>query len=80
MGIATLSQKYQIVVPREVRDRLRLKAGAKIMIHPLDDTRAVLTKHPTDYVQALQGLGKEVWQSLGGTDTYILQERSSWDK
>ncbi len=80
MRIATLSQKYQIVVPRKVRDRLRLKAGAKIAIHPLDDMRAVIVKQPADYVKALKGLGKEVWEELGGAEKYIEEERSLWDK
>lgn len=78
MYATTLSQKYQIVVPKEVRKKLRLGIGTKVAIYPLDDSRAVLLKQPTDHVVALQGLGKDVWEAFGGTDSYIQQERSSW--
>lgn len=73
-----LSRKYQVVIPKEVRNKLGLKAGSTISLYPLDDKRAVLVKHPKDYVAALEGLGKEVWEALGGTDKYIKEERASW--
>ncbi len=59
---------------------MKLQAGALVTIYPLDARRAVLVKHPQDYVDALKGLGKEVWRSLGGADKYIKQERASWEK
>lgn len=75
-----LSSKYQIVVPKEVREKLKLKAGSQIIVYPVDEKRAVLLKEPDDYVKALRGLGKEVWEALGGADKYIKAERASWDK
>ena len=80
MQSTKLSKKYQIVVPKEVRQKMKLQAGAQVTIYPLDAQRAVLVKYPQDYVSALKGLGKEVWQSLGGADKYIKQERASWEK
>lgn len=73
-----LSRKYQIVIPKEVRNKLRLQAGAIIAMYPLDEQRAVIYKHPKSYADALQGLGKELWQKLGGADKYIREERASW--
>ena len=32
MKTVTLSTKYQLVIPREVRDRLALKPGAKLTV------------------------------------------------
>ena len=32
------------------------------------------------YVSALEGLGKEVWDELGGVEKYIQEERDSWDE
>ncbi len=80
MTTATLSSKNQIVIPKAVRQRMKLKAGMPVMLYPLDAERAMLVKKPKNAVAALRGLGKEVWQSLGGADRYITQERSSWDK
>lgn len=75
-----LSRKYQIVLPKAIRRRLKLEAGMSVILQPLDGDRALLTKHPKDVVQALRGLGKETWVSLGGASSYLRQERSSWQK
>lgn len=80
MSKAQLSQKYQIVVPKAIRQMMNLKAGSVLTIHSVDSERAVLMKHPKSYTQALAGLGKDVWQSLGGAKKYIKNERSLWDK
>ena len=80
MDTAKLSKKYQVVVPKVVRKRLKLQAGSELAIYPLDDSHAIITKRPTSYADALQGLGKEVWQKLGGADKYIKEERASWEK
>jgi len=76
----TLSSNHQIVMPKAIRERMKLKAGTSVALYPLDDNRVVLVKQPKSYVEALSGLGKEVWGSLGGADKYIKQERASWDK
>lgn len=46
----------------------------------MDETHAILTTQSEDYVKSLRGLGKEVWDALGGADKYIKEERASWDK
>jgi len=78
MAQAKLSKKYQVVIPREIRRKLGLEAGSTISLYPLDDKRAVLVKQPKDYVAALEGLGADIWKSLGGADNYIKEERASW--
>lgn len=80
MAQAKLSKKYQIVVPKEVRKRMNLQAGTTVTLYLLDAQRAILVKHPNNYVAALKGLGKETWKALGGGDKYIKQERASWKK
>ncbi len=75
-----ISQKFQFVIPKAVRERMKLRAGMNVSAHYIDQNTAVLLKGQADSVKALRGLGKEVWQSLGGTEKYIKQERSSWDK
>jgi len=80
MSTTTLSSKYQIVIPAPVRERMHLRAGTKVTLYPLDDDYAIIAKRPVDPVSALKGLGKEVWQALGGGEKYIKQERNSWRK
>jgi hypothetical protein len=44
-------------------------SAEKILVHPT-------SKSLTEY---MSGLGKEVWQRLGGAKKYIQKERASWD-
>lgn len=80
METTKLSGKYQIVVPKAIREQLKLKAGMFVALHPIDDDRAILVKHPADYVKALKGLGKDLWKELGGGAQYLRKERASWQK
>ena len=80
METAKLSQKYQIVVPKEVRERLHLQAGSRVEMYSIDEERAMLMKRPATSLQAMKGLGKDVWKRIGGASRYIKQERASWRK
>ncbi len=80
METTKLSKKYQIVVPKEIRQGMGLRVGERVAVYSLDRQRAVLVKYPANYVQAMKGLGKEVWKELGGALKYIKQERASWKK
>ncbi|MDP2629400.1 MAG: AbrB/MazE/SpoVT family DNA-binding domain-containing protein [Candidatus Harrisonbacteria bacterium] len=80
MSKAKISKKYQIVVPKKIRQQMNLKAGNEVELYSLDEDRAILVKHPKDPLKRMRGLGKELWASLGGADTYIKEERSSWQK
>ena len=76
----TVSTKYQIVIPKRIRQKLEIAPGMKLHIEVIDKESAVLHIKKIDVVKSLRGLGKEVWKSLGGAETYIKQERKAWDK
>jgi AbrB family looped-hinge helix DNA binding protein len=78
MSTSTLSKKYQIVIPQVVRTQLGLRRGMKVYLESIDEDRAILTKRPESYVDALDGLGADIWKKLGGGDNYIKRERASW--
>lgn len=67
-----LSSKNQIVIPREIRDALGVRAGDKILAVPRRDM-VILLRRPKKYSQAITGIGK----GLYGPD-YLVQERESW--
>ena len=67
-----LSAKNQIVIPREMRDALGVKAGDKLVAVPRRDV-VILLRRPKKYSQAIAGIGK----GLFGAD-YLEQERKSW--
>ncbi len=76
----TLSQKYQIVIPKEAREKMNLKIGMNVSVQPISTEYAIIIKQPKDHVASLKGLGKDIWRLLGGGTRYIKQERASWDK
>jgi AbrB family looped-hinge helix DNA binding protein len=46
MDIVTLSSKYQVVIPRRVRERIRLKPGTKIQVISFDDRIELVPLRP----------------------------------
>ena len=77
-----MSSKNQIVIPSLVRERLKLRKGSSLAVYAVNSDWAILSKQPNtgDYVESMAGLGKEIWDELGGADKYLKQERDSWDK
>ena len=67
-----LSSKNQIVIPREARSALRVKAGDKMVIVTRGDTVIMLRK-PKRYSKATAGMAKGVYPS-----DYLRTEKESW--
>jgi AbrB family looped-hinge helix DNA binding protein len=73
MKEATLSTKNQIVIPREAREALRVKAGDKLLVVVRGDRLIVLQK-PKAHHSAIRGLTDRPYP-----DGYLQKERRSWD-
>ena len=67
-----LSSRHQIVIPREVRDALGLKAGDKLLVMSHEKDLVILRK-PESFTDALRGLFPNY------PPDYIDRERDSWD-
>jgi AbrB family looped-hinge helix DNA binding protein len=73
MAQATLSRKNQIVVPREAREALGVKAGDKLMVVVRGSIVIILQK-PTSHQKAISGLARSRYPR-----GYLRRERRSWD-
>jgi AbrB family looped-hinge helix DNA binding protein len=73
-----MSSKFQIVIPKEARQRVHLKAGDKLVIEGMGD-KIVLWKQPKDYTEHMAGLHKNIWQNEN-IDKYLEDIRSGWSK
>jgi AbrB family looped-hinge helix DNA binding protein len=69
MPLATLSTKNQIVISREAREALRVKAGDKLLVVVRGD-RVIVLQKPKAHHTAIRGLSKY-------PDNYIRKERKS---
>lgn len=67
-----LSSKNQIVIPREIRNTLRVKAGDRLLMVTRGDTVVLLGK-PKRYAKAISGIGKDLYPP-----DYLERERESW--
>lgn len=74
--VTRLSSKYQVVIPKEVRDALGLKPHDAV-IFLIDGDEVILRPKPRDFVEALRGLHKEVW--MEDVDGWLEEERASWE-
>jgi AbrB family looped-hinge helix DNA binding protein len=61
----TLSPKFQIVIPKEARKSLKLKAGIKFEVIPLDGQLILVPLRPI----------KELKGSMVGIDTSHIREK-----
>jgi len=73
MAEATLSTKNQIVIPREARAALGVKAGDKLLVVVHGGSVIVLQKSKR-YRDAIRGLASKPYLS-----SYLRKERKSWE-
>ncbi len=53
MNTVTISSKYQVVIPRPIREQFNLKPGQKIMFIPYKETLRVVIVPP---IEAAEGM------------------------
>jgi AbrB family looped-hinge helix DNA binding protein len=73
MAQATVSSKNQIVIPREAREALGLKAGDKVLV-VVRGKRVLMLQKPVSHRAALRGIARNVYPSQ-----HIQKERQSWE-
>jgi AbrB family looped-hinge helix DNA binding protein len=72
----TLDEDFQIAVPPEVREKLHLKEGDRLLVDVRDGV-IVLVPEPSDFVRRLHGLHREVWEGIDAQE-YVNCERDAW--
>jgi len=75
-NMVKVSSKYQIVIPREAREKLNLKAGDRLIIKA-NNEKIIIYPQPKNYAKYFLGLGKEIWQGIDATE-YVKKERETW--
>lgn len=71
---AQVSTKYQVVIPKEVREVLGVQPGDRLLF--LVDGDAVFVRpEPANYTAALRGLHQELWSD---SENWLEQERAAW--
>ena len=74
MDTARISSKHQVVIPKNVRGVLALKAGDEVMFISRNGIIYILPK-PRSFVKALKGVAKA---NLKYPQNYLKKEKASW--
>ncbi len=53
MDAVTISSKYQVVIPRAIREKFNLKPGQKIMFIPYNDTLRIVLVPPIEKAEGM---------------------------
>ncbi len=76
--LVSLSKKGQLVLPKEMRDKLGIKENDKIMM--ILDTNGIILTTPELYAQRSKGILKGTWgKNKKEIEAYINGERKSWE-
>ncbi|HEY4695858.1 MAG TPA: AbrB/MazE/SpoVT family DNA-binding domain-containing protein [Candidatus Hydromicrobium sp.] len=77
MKIVKISNKFQIAIPKKIRNIIGLSAGDTLIID-VDENRIILTPLTKKYTDYSHKLHSKVWINID-IDGYIKKERESWD-
>ncbi len=53
MEVSTISSKYQVVIPRRIREQYKLKPGQKLMFVPYKNVMHVMVVPPIEEAQGM---------------------------
>ncbi len=70
-----MSAKYQIVIPRLVREALHLKPKDTLLFL-IDGDTVILRPRPDDFTDRLRGLHRDLWSD---PDAWLEAERATWE-
>jgi AbrB family looped-hinge helix DNA binding protein len=73
MAHATVSSKNQIVIPREAREALQLRAGDKVLV-VVRGKRVLVLQKPASHRAAIRGLAGSSYPAQ-----HLRKERQSWE-
>ncbi len=79
MPLTKVSHKFQVVIPKEIREILGISKGDTLQVYEKDNEivmKKAEAKIPLS-LKNLKGLGKEIWENID-IEGYIKKERESW--
>lgn len=74
-----LSERNQMVLPKEARAALGVRPGGRVVVIVEGQTVRLLPD-PENWSEYVYGLGAEVWSALGGGESYLAEERAAWER
>jgi len=61
----TIGTKNQIVIPKEIRQKVKgLKPGNKVSIYSVDDNTITIKLTPKDWIKSTYGIMEKAWEGI----------------
>lgn len=77
--VVKLNEKSQIVISKQLRKALGLKAG-DYLAAVVEGDKIVLRPKPKNPAARLRGIGKGTWGERSKIDTYLDKLRDEWER
>ncbi len=79
MPLTKVSHKFQVVIPKNIRELLGISKGDMLQVSEKDDEIVMKKIKHTEplSLKDLKGLGKEIWENMD-VEEYVKKERESW--
>ena len=72
---AKISTKYQVVIPKPVREVLQIQPQDTLLFL-VDGDMVILRPRPVNFTDAMRGLHQELWPD---PDAWLEEERTTWE-
>lgn len=80
MQQVTVGTKYQIVIPKAIREKIKgLRPGAKVYVGQADQNTVAIKPVMTNWVDRTRGIAKEAWKDID-TTKYLNDLRDEWNR
>lgn len=77
--LVKLSARNQMVLPKAAREALGVAPGSRVVV-VVEEQSVRLLPEPENWTEYIYGLGADVWESLGGGEHFLEEERAAWEK
>lgn len=80
MTKVTVGSRYQIVIPKEVRKKIKgIKPGAKVEVYAMDIKTIKIEPEEKNWLERNRGIAAESWKGID-TTKYLEDLRNEWDR
>lgn len=80
MQQVTIGTKNQIVIPKEIRKKIKdLKPGRKVMVYPINNNTVAIKVSDKSWTEKYRGIMKDSWKGINTTKE-LEKMRNEWDE
>lgn len=80
MQLVTVGSRYQIVIPKEVRKKVKgIKPGAKVEVYLKDNKTVAIKAEEESWLERTRGMMTEAWKGIDTTKE-LEKMRDEWEE